>query len=110
MAGEHFTWRAFSTEARVLTTLDFPVNFSGGLYYQSTQLNFLQDVVFFGSDNSAVTDPSTQYTSYRKVSATAGTTYAAFGSSFGTFCPTCRRQRAHVTRTKSKARTSRSLM
>lgn len=79
MAGEHFTWRAFSTEARVLTTLDFPVNFSGGLYYQSTQLNFLQDVVFFGSDNSAVTDPSTQYTSYRKVSATAGTTYAAFG-------------------------------
>ena len=79
MAGEHFTWHAFSTEERVLTTLDFPVNFSGGLYYQSTQLDFNQDVVFFGSDNTAVTDPTTQYTSYRKLSATAGTTYAAFG-------------------------------
>lgn len=79
MAGEHFTWHAFSTEERILTTLDFPLNFSGGLYYQSTELNFLQDVIFFGSDNSGVTDPSTQYTSYRKDSATAGTTYAAFG-------------------------------
>lgn len=60
MAGEHFKWHAFSSENRILTTLDFPVNFSGGFYYQSTRLDFNQDVIFAsledfdrrGSDNA----------------------------------------------------------
>ncbi len=78
-AGEHFTWKAFSTEERLLTTFDYPINFSGGFYYQSTNLNFNQDVLFAGSENSAAVDPTTRYVSYRKLSATAGQTLAAFG-------------------------------
>jgi len=87
-AGEHFTWRQFSTEERVLTTFDFPVNFSGGLYYQSTRLNFNQDVLFASAQNSAVTDPSAEYVAYRKLSATNGTTYAAFGQIIVDILPT----------------------
>jgi iron complex outermembrane recepter protein len=79
MAGEHFKWHAFSTENRILTTLDFPVNFSGGFYYQSTRLDFNQDVIFANLEDSTVVDPTTRYVAYRKLSATAGSTFSAFG-------------------------------
>lgn len=79
MAGENFTWDAVSTEARVLTTFDFPVNFNVGVYYQSTSLTFAQDVLFAGSENSAAADPTRTYVSYSKAAQSDGTTYAAFG-------------------------------
>jgi len=78
-ADEHYVWNQFSTEERVNTTFDFPVNFSGGLYYQTTDLRFLQDVYFAESQNTAAPRPLDEFVSYNKNSGTVGHTYAAFG-------------------------------
>jgi iron complex outermembrane receptor protein len=78
-AGEHFVWNQFSTEERLLTSFSFPVNFAGGFYFQTTHLQFAQDVDFLGAQDSAVTDPLDEYVAYNKSSATTGHTYAVFG-------------------------------
>ena len=87
MAGERFAWKQFSSEERVLTTLDSPVNFAGGAYFQTTQLNFLQDVIFLGSQNTAAANPENEFVSYKKDSATTGQTYAVFGQAIWDIMP-----------------------
>jgi iron complex outermembrane receptor protein len=75
---EHFTWDQFSTEERFNTALSFPINFAGGLYFQTTSLHFNQDVDFAEAQNSAAS-PANEYVAYSKLSATTGHTYAVFG-------------------------------
>ncbi|MEN3976231.1 TonB-dependent receptor [Emcibacter sp. SYSU 3D8] len=78
-AGEHNTFKNFSTEVRAVTKFDFPLNAVLGVYYQDTQRYFTQDVIFAGADNSAVTDPTRQYVAYDKISETAGETISVYG-------------------------------
>ena len=79
-SGERSEYDAFSTEGRVRTTFDAPVNFMIGGYVQTTNLAFFQDSIFPGGlHNSAAADPTAQYISIRKNSRTEGETYAGFG-------------------------------
>ncbi|MCP5180218.1 MAG: TonB-dependent receptor [Pseudomonadales bacterium] len=78
-AGENNTFDAFSAELRAVTTLDSPVNFVGGLYYQSTNRTFDQDVLFAGAENSAAPDPTNRFTAYEKNSETEGETWSVYG-------------------------------
>jgi iron complex outermembrane receptor protein len=77
-AAEHFVWDQFSTEERATTSFQFPVNFAGGFYFQTTHLQFAQDVDLAGSQNSAA-PPGDEFNGYTKSSATTGHTYAVFG-------------------------------
>ena len=77
-AAEHFVWSQFSTEERATTSFQFPVNFAGGAYFQTTHLQFAQDVDFAHAQNSAA-PPLDEYIAYNKSSATTGHTYAIFG-------------------------------
>jgi iron complex outermembrane receptor protein len=92
-AGTDTAYEAYSTELRAQTTLDFPVNFMAGLYYQSSKLDFVQDILFPGSAlgghliNSAVTDPSTRALTVRKDGGTDGDTFAIFGQAQWKFTP-----------------------
>jgi outer membrane receptor protein involved in Fe transport len=76
--GEHFDWEQFSTEARAISTFKFPLNFAGGVYFQTTSLNFQQDVDFAAAQNTAAA-PIDQFVAYNKRSGTIGHTYAVFG-------------------------------
>lgn len=75
---EHSTWKAYSAELRALTTFDGPLNFMIGGYYQRTDRDLLQNVVFSGAENSAA-PAGLRYTAYNKDSDTRGKTLAAFG-------------------------------
>ncbi len=77
-AGEHFDWGQFSTEERFNTTFDYPVNFAGGVYFQSTDLKFEQDVDFAGAQNTAA-PLADEFVAYSKHATTGGHTYSAFG-------------------------------
>jgi iron complex outermembrane receptor protein len=77
-AAEHFVWSQFSTEERATTSFQFPINFAGGFYFQTTHLQFAQDVDFAGAQNSAA-PPLDEFVAYSKSSATTGHTYAVFG-------------------------------
>ncbi len=85
-AGEHFDWDQFSTEERFNTSFKFPVNFAGGFYFQTTSLNFQQDVDFAGAQNSAA-PPLDQFVAYNKLSRTIGHTYAVFGQAIWDILP-----------------------
>ena len=50
-----------------------------GLYYQDTQRDFLQDVIFFGAQDSSVVDPNNEFVAYDKDSETEGETVSAYG-------------------------------
>lgn len=76
-ADEHSTWRAFSNETRLTTHFDLPVNFLVGSYYQSTQRNFDQNVLFAGAQNTAAPE-GYEYVAYAKDSKTSGKTYSLF--------------------------------
>ena len=78
-AGEHFVWRQFSTEERLITSFHSPINFAGGFYFQSSHLQFAQDVDFLGAENSAAPLATDRYVAYNKRAATSGRTYAVFG-------------------------------
>jgi iron complex outermembrane receptor protein len=81
---ERSEYRAFSEEIRAQTTFDSPINFLGGFYYQNTQLDFNQQIIFPG----ALEDPtkgSRRYITLEKVSRTDGTTFAGFGQLIWTF-------------------------
>jgi outer membrane receptor protein involved in Fe transport len=78
-AGEHNTFRNFSTEVRARTKFEFPLNGVLGVYYQKTHRFFNQDVIFAGADNSAVTDPTRRYIAYDKFSETSGETISVYG-------------------------------
>lgn len=77
-ATENTSWKAFSTELRVLTTFDGPFNVMAGGYYQSTKRKFDQWVNTAGVDNSAASI-SNRYVAFAKSSETEGETIAAFG-------------------------------
>ena len=77
-AAEHFVWDQFSTEERGTTSFQFPVNFAGGFYFQTTHLQFAQDVDLAGSQDSAASAIN-EFNGYSKSSATTGHTYAIFG-------------------------------
>lgn len=88
--GERSEYRAWSTEQRLQTTLDAPVNFMVGLYNQSTRLDFHQEVVITagaGLEDSTVSDPTTRYLTERKVSRTDGDTFALFAQLNWAFLP-----------------------
>ncbi|MBH0112001.1 TonB-dependent receptor [Novosphingobium sp. YJ-S2-02] len=78
-AVEDSKWHAFSSELRVLTDFDFPLNAMIGGLYQDTRRDFLQYVVNGGAENSAVSDPSYRYADFVKDSYTDGKTLAAYG-------------------------------
>ncbi|MGE0665745.1 MAG: TonB-dependent receptor [Sphingomonadales bacterium] len=78
-AGEHNTFKNFSTEVRAVTKFDFPLNAVLGVYYQDTQRYFTQDVIFAGAENSANPDPTRRYVAYDKISETAGETISVYG-------------------------------
>jgi iron complex outermembrane recepter protein len=85
---ERSEYRAWSSEQRLQTTLDGPLNFMLGLYNQSTRLDFLQEVIFPGGlEDSTVADPSTRYITLRKISRTEGDTFALFGQTIWNFLP-----------------------
>jgi outer membrane receptor protein involved in Fe transport len=82
---ERSEYSAFSSENRVQTTFDSPFNVMGGIYYQTTELDFLQDVIFPagptgspGLADSSVSDPSTRNLILRKASQADGETLAGF--------------------------------
>jgi iron complex outermembrane recepter protein len=75
--GSHERWRAFSEEARMLTSLDFPVNVMIGLFYQRTNLYANQVDLVSNLQNSAAA-PYNQYLSYSKISTTAGETMSPY--------------------------------
>lgn len=77
-AAERNTYKAFSAEIRALTTYDGAFNFMIGAFHQSTTAIFDQDVIFAGAWNSAVIDPTDEYTAYEKTSATDGATYSIY--------------------------------
>lgn len=85
---ERSEYEAFSSELRAQTSFDGAFNFLGGLYYQTTRLDFDQDAIFLGGlADSSVTDPSTRYVGLRKQSRTDGETVAVFGQAIWQFAP-----------------------
>jgi outer membrane receptor protein involved in Fe transport len=77
---ERSMYDAFSTEMRLQTDLDGPVNYMIGTYYQSTQLDFDQRIIFPGAlEDSSVANSAYRYLTVTKLSQTEGTTFAAFG-------------------------------
>ena len=85
---ERSEYEAFSSELRAQTSFDGAFNFLGGLYYQTTRLDFDQDAIFLGGlADSSVTDPSTRYVGLRKQSRTDGETVAVFGQAIWKFAP-----------------------
>jgi iron complex outermembrane receptor protein len=76
---ERSAYRAFSEEARAQSQLDGPFNFMAGVYYQSTRLNFHQQIIFPGAlEDPLVADQSLRYITLEKVSHTNGSTVAGF--------------------------------
>lgn len=71
-------FHAFSSENRLLSHFDSPINFLLGGYYQSTKLNFDQVVVHNNSENSSA-PAGYRYVSYAKSSYTKGETLSAYG-------------------------------
>jgi len=76
---EQSKYKAFSEEIRAQTTLEFPLNLMVGVYFQSTRLDFDQQIVFPGAlEDSRVTDPTKRYITVAKLSYTDGRTFAGF--------------------------------
>lgn len=86
---ERSKYDAFSTELRAQTSLEGSLNFMGGLYYQTTKLNYVQDSILpvGGLADSAAADPTTRYLTMRKQSRTNGDTFATFGQVMWKFIP-----------------------
>src|SRR3990167_3982865 len=77
---ERSEYTAFSEEIRVQTRLDGPINVMAGVFYQNTQLDFNQQIIFPGAlEDPTVSDPSLRYITLEKLSRTDGTTFAGFG-------------------------------
>lgn len=86
-------YTAYSTELRAQTKLEGPLNLMAGLYYQTSKLNFLQDVIFPGTAatghniDSSVSDPALRMLSLRKIGRTDGSTFAIFGQAIWKITP-----------------------
>jgi iron complex outermembrane receptor protein len=85
-AGERFDWDQFSTEERLTTKFHGPINFAGGAYFQTTDLNFRQNVDFAGAQNTAA-PAIDEFVAYSKYSRTTGHTYAVFGQAIVDILP-----------------------
>lgn len=77
-ATESSSWKAFSTELRMLTTNDGPLNGMLGVLYQKTDRDFAQWVglPIYANVNAA---PENRYMLGDKVSSTDGETFSIFG-------------------------------
>ncbi len=73
---ENSSWKAFSNEARFLTSFDSPINLMAGVLYQSTKREFEQYVSFSLSNIPAA--GRLQYVDAYKVSSTKGETISPF--------------------------------
>lgn len=78
-ATEWSTFRAFSSEARVQSTFDGPINAMIGGYYQDTKRDYLAWTASGGLENSAAPQPFQRYLANSKDSETSGKTLALFG-------------------------------
>jgi outer membrane receptor protein involved in Fe transport len=77
---ERSEYSAFSEEIRVQTKLEGPINVMAGVFYQNTQLDFNQQIIFPGAlEDPTVTRPELRYITLEKLSRTDGTTFAGFG-------------------------------
>jgi outer membrane receptor protein involved in Fe transport len=87
---EKSEYQAFSSELRAQTSLEGPVNFMVGLYYQSTELNFHQLVLFPGGleNSSPLIDPALRHVTLEKRSLTDGATAAGFAQILWDITPT----------------------
>lgn len=76
---ERSDYGALSSELRAQTKFNGPLNGMLGAYYQNTQLNFNQDVLFPGGfSNSLAANPTDQYVTLEKLSRTDGKTNSGF--------------------------------
>lgn len=78
-ATEWSTFDAFSSEFRVLTDYDGPINAMAGVYYQKTKRDYLSWTAQFGVENSAAPHPYQRYLANSKDSESKGETIAGFG-------------------------------
>ncbi|MGE4323667.1 MAG: TonB-dependent receptor [Sphingobium sp.] len=84
---ESSTYHAFSSELRLLTSFDGPLNLMIGGLYQSTDRKFTQYAAGAGAENSAAS-PENRYVSFSKNSATQGETLSGFGQVIWKVVPT----------------------
>lgn len=85
---EQSKYKAFSEEIRAQTTLESPLNFMVGVYFQSTRLDFDQQIIFPGAfETTAATDPTKRYITVAKLSYTDGRTFAGFAQTQWKFTP-----------------------
>jgi len=85
---EQSKYKAFSEEIRVQTTLEQPLNFMVGVYFQSTRLDFDQQIIFPGAlEDSTAADPTKRYITVAKLSYTDGRTFAGFAQTQWKFTP-----------------------
>lgn len=76
-SSEKSRWNAFSTEARVLTTFEGPVNVLAGVYYQKTGFDFDMFPMFAGLENTAA-PTGMRYVGAWKRSLTDGETMSGY--------------------------------
>ncbi|WP_068876026.1 MULTISPECIES: TonB-dependent receptor [unclassified Phenylobacterium] len=85
---ERSEYKAFSEEIRAQTTLEFPINVMVGVYFQSTRLDFDQQIIFPGAlEDSTAADPTKRYITVAKRSYTDGRTFAGFAQLQWKFTP-----------------------
>lgn len=84
---EKARFHAFSTEARVLTSFDAPINAMVGVYYQSSRRKYDSGALGGGFDNPNAPDPRYRYLTNVKDSATDGETIALFGQAIWKIIP-----------------------
>lgn len=75
--GSHERWRAFSEEARMLTTTHLPINGMFGIFYQKTSLYANQVDMTSNLENVAAPGED-RYLSFSKFSTTAGQTISPY--------------------------------
>jgi iron complex outermembrane receptor protein len=78
-ATEWSTFKAFSSEARVQSTLDGPINGMLGAYYQKTKRDYLAWTASGALENSLAPQPFQRFLANTKDSETDGKTLALFG-------------------------------
>jgi outer membrane receptor protein involved in Fe transport len=84
---EDSRYDAYSSELRVLTRFDSPVNVLIGGYYQKTNREFLQGVINANAENSAAPQ-GFRYVQYAKDSQTKGETLSVYGQAIWAVVPT----------------------
>jgi outer membrane receptor protein involved in Fe transport len=85
--GEHVDYGAFSSEVRALTSLEGPVNFMAGGYFQTTRLNDRQSRAYYGAQDSTASTAD-EYLADNSTSFTHGRTFSLFGQVIWDIIPT----------------------